>query len=192
MKSSQQDKYSILSCESEADIIRNDGITLCEGTVRAHPAEKLLFADEPHPRRPRCQYCGEMIQMDASLHPWFGRSKTTSIPQAKGQIERLFQTLQSRLPIELRLAGISNLEQTNEFLASCLKEFNAQFALDMDCTRSVFEIDAGHCIRFRNKYYAPTDEQGCRADFNKGTAAIVIRTLSGKLYVYAMAGKEEQ
>ena len=210
MKSSQQDKYSILSCESEADIIRNDGITLCEETVRAHPAEKLLFADEPHPRRPRCQYCGEMIQMDASLHPWFGRSQTTSIPQAKGRIERLFQTLQSRLPIELRLAGISNLEQTNEFLASCLKEFNAQFALDMDCTRSVFEkqpdadkitqflavltprkIDAGHCIRFRNKYYAPTDEQGCRADFYKGTAVIVIRTLSGKLYVYAMAGKEE-
>ena len=106
--------------------------------------------------------------MDASLHPWFGRSKTTSIPQAKGRIERLFQTLQSRLPIELRLAGISNLEQTNEFLASCLKEFNAQFALDMDCTRSVFEKQ---------------DEQGCRADFYKGTAAIVIRTLSGKLYV---------
>ena len=65
----------------------------------------------------------------------------------------------------------------NEFLASCLKEYNAQFALDMDCTRSVFEKQ---------------DEQGCRADFNKGTAAIVIRTLSGKLYVYAMAGKEEQ
>lgn len=149
--------------------------------------------------------------MDASLHPWFGRSKTTSIPQAKGRIERLFQTLQSRLLVELRLAGISNLEQTNEFLASCLKEFNAQFTLDMDCTRSVFEkqpdadkitqflavltprkIDAGHCIRFHNKYYTPTDEQECRADFYKGTPAIVIRTLSGKLYVYAMAGKEEQ
>ena len=77
--------------------------------------------------------------MDASLHPWFGRSKTTSIPQAKGRIERLFQTLQSRLPIELRLAGISNLGQTNEFLASCLKEFNTQFALDMGCTRSVLK-----------------------------------------------------
>ena len=54
------------------------------------------------------------------------------------------------------------------------------------------KIDAGHCIRFHNKYYTPTDEQGCRADFYKGTPAIVIRTLSGKLYVYAMAGKEEQ
>ena len=48
---------------------------------------KTAFADEPHPRRPRCQYYGKMIQMDASLHPWFGRSKTTSIPQAKGRIE---------------------------------------------------------------------------------------------------------
>ena len=36
MKSSQQDKYNILSRESEADIIRNDGITLCEGTVRSN------------------------------------------------------------------------------------------------------------------------------------------------------------
>lgn len=54
------------------------------------------------------------------------------------------------------------------------------------------KIDAGHCIRFHNKYYTPTDEQECRADFYKWTPAIVIRTLSGKLYVYAMAGKEEQ
>lgn len=43
-----------------------------------------------------------------------------------------------------------------------------------------------------NRYYALADEQGCRADFYKGTPVIVIRTLSGKLYVYAMAGKEEQ
>jgi hypothetical protein len=33
--------------------------------------------------------------------------KTSSIPQSKGRVERMFQTLQSRLPIELRLAGIS-------------------------------------------------------------------------------------
>ena len=65
--------------------------------------------------------------------------KTTSIPQAKGRIERLFGTLQSRLPAELRLAGISTIEQANEFLASYLKEFNARFALDMDCIKSVFE-----------------------------------------------------
>ena len=42
--------------------------------------------------------------------------KTTSIPQAKGRIERLFGTLQSRLPAELQLAGISTIEQANELV----------------------------------------------------------------------------
>jgi len=32
--------------------------------------------------------------------------KTSSVAQAKGRVERIFQTLQSRLPVVLRLAGI--------------------------------------------------------------------------------------
>jgi hypothetical protein len=42
--------------------------------------------------------------------------ETTSIPQAKGRIERLNQTMQSRLPVELRLEGVTTIEQANEFL----------------------------------------------------------------------------
>jgi Helix-turn-helix domain len=37
-------------------------------------------------------------------------------PQAKGRIERLFQTLQDRLVKELRLAGIASIEAANRFL----------------------------------------------------------------------------
>jgi transposase len=37
-------------------------------------------------------------------------------PQAKGRIERLFETLQDRLVKELRLAGIDTLEAANHFL----------------------------------------------------------------------------
>jgi hypothetical protein len=37
-------------------------------------------------------------------------------PQAKGRIERLFQTLQDRLVKEMRLAGIATLDQANRFL----------------------------------------------------------------------------
>jgi len=37
-------------------------------------------------------------------------------PQAKGRIERLFETLQDRLVKELRLAGIDSLEGANHFL----------------------------------------------------------------------------
>ena len=240
--------------------------------------------DDPHPRRPRCSYSGEMIQMDASLHVWFGTAKTTlhaaiddatgtvvgayfdqqetlngyyhvfeqilteygipymfytdrrtvfeykrsgegkienntltqfayackqlgvdikttSIAQAKGRIERLFQTLQSRLSLELRLAGVSTTEQANEFLKSFLKEFNSQFALPFDSIQSVFEkqpkkeeinlilsviterrIDHGHCIRIYNKYFVPVDETGSEAYFHKKTKALVIKTMSGDLY----------
>jgi transposase len=37
-------------------------------------------------------------------------------PQAKGRIERLFGTLQDRLVKEMRLAGVSRIEQANRFL----------------------------------------------------------------------------
>lgn len=47
--------------------------------------------------------------------------ESSSIPQAKGRVERLNQTLQSRLPIELRLAGISTIDAANEFLNSYIK-----------------------------------------------------------------------
>src|SRR5207302_883665 len=37
-------------------------------------------------------------------------------PQAKGRIERLFETLQDRLVKEMRLAGIDNIAAANHFL----------------------------------------------------------------------------
>ena len=37
-------------------------------------------------------------------------------PQAKGRIERLFETLQDRLVKEMRLAGIDTIEAANRFL----------------------------------------------------------------------------
>jgi len=50
-------------------------------------------------------------------------------PQAKGRIERAFETLQDRLVKELRLAGISTLEQANTFLDSYLPKYNARFSV---------------------------------------------------------------
>jgi transposase len=49
-------------------------------------------------------------------------------PQAKGRIERLWQTLQDRLLNEMRVAGISTLEAANTFLPDFLIAFNARFA----------------------------------------------------------------
>lgn len=49
-------------------------------------------------------------------------------PQAKGRIERLFETLQDRLIKELRLNNISTVEAANEFLEKeYISKFNAKF-----------------------------------------------------------------
>jgi hypothetical protein len=50
-------------------------------------------------------------------------------PQAKGRIERLFGTLQDRLVKEMRLRGISSIEEANLFLPSYLEEYNEQFGV---------------------------------------------------------------
>jgi len=50
-------------------------------------------------------------------------------PQAKGRIERLFQTLQDRWVVELRLRGIQTLEEANQVLPELIKEHNEKFAV---------------------------------------------------------------
>ena len=48
--------------------------------------------------------------------------------QAKGRVERANRTLQDRLVKELRLAGISGMEEGNAFLPRFMVRFNAQFS----------------------------------------------------------------
>ena len=48
-------------------------------------------------------------------------------PQAKGRVERLFETLQDRLVKELRLAGVTTIEGANEFLIPYLENHNNRF-----------------------------------------------------------------
>ena len=213
-----------------------------------------------HPRKPRAKYYGELLQMDASEHLWFGDYKTflhvsiddatgsilgayfdyqetlkgyynvlyqiltkdgipakfltdnrtifefnkhkhlsdekdtftqfgyachqlgielitSSTPQVKGRVERLFQTLQSRLIVELRIAGIKNVQEANEFLPSFILNFNKRFSVPSNYTTSVFEkqisqekinytlaviskrvIDNGNAVKYKNKYYQFYDD----------------------------------
>jgi transposase len=52
-----------------------------------------------------------------------------STPQAKGRVERVIQTLQDRLPKELRLRGISAREAGNAYLPEFSADFNRRFAV---------------------------------------------------------------
>ena len=127
--------------------------------------------------------------------------ETTSVPQAKGRVERLIQTMQSRLPVELRLKGVTTIEQANEFLPDFIAHFNAQFALAFDSTPSAFEaqppqdkidlvlavicersVDSGHSIRFDKKSFRTLNQAGAPVYLYQKTKGLVIKTFSGALF----------
>jgi transposase len=245
---------------------------------------KVVAICDAHARRPRCKYFGEMLQMDASLHNWFGADKatlhiavddassrivgahfceqetlagyyevfrqilveygipymfftdrrtifeyktvatgkaeddsftqfkyackqlgvdlkTSSVAQAKGRVERMFETLQRRLPIMFRAAGIHTMKQANAALNHYVKAHNAKFSLDHDNIPSAFEkqpsrdkinlilavvtpriIDAGHIVNFERKRYLPVDSAGRPVHYRKGTSGLAIKTLDQRLF----------
>lgn len=51
-------------------------------------------------------------------------------PEAKGRIERLWRTLQSRLVVELRLHNICSIDEANAFLPGFIDRFNRRFAVE--------------------------------------------------------------
>ena len=58
--------------------------------------------------------------------------------QAKGRIERLWETLQSRLPVEFKIRGINTMEAANAFLAEYIDEFNELFSIEPENPTSAF------------------------------------------------------
>ncbi|WP_308387973.1 ISNCY family transposase [Acidithiobacillus sp. AMEEHan] len=71
-------------------------------------------------------------------------------PQAKGRVERLFQTLQDRLVKAMRLADIADIEAANVFLTGYLPEHNARFAvapLDPADAHQSYEGEASELAR---------------------------------------------
>ena len=127
--------------------------------------------------------------------------ESSSIPQAKGRIERLNQTLQSRLPIELRLAGVTDINKANEFIYHYIKEFNEKFSLPLYGIKSVFEmqpskekinltlavltertVDCGHAIQFEKKFYKMIDYKGVQIHYRKGTKVMLIKALDRSMF----------
>ncbi|MEK7777730.1 MAG: integrase, partial [Chloroflexota bacterium] len=50
-------------------------------------------------------------------------------PQAKGRIERMWGTFQDRLVAELRLAGVTTMQEANQVLWGYLPRFNTRFGV---------------------------------------------------------------
>jgi len=97
-------------------------------------------------------------------------------PQAKGRIERLWSTLQSRLPVELRLRGIKTIEAANAFLAGTyIPMYNERFAVKAEaglifipythkedianilCVKEKRKTDNAGSFSFRRQYFTVLD-----------------------------------
>ena len=69
-------------------------------------------------------------------------------PEARGRSERMFGTLQGRLPKDLRLAGITTVEAANAWLkAHYIAEHNAAFAIQAEQEGTAFVADAHEAWR---------------------------------------------
>jgi len=106
---------------------------------------------------------------------------TAHSPQAKGRIERLFETLQDRLVKEMRLLGISTVEEANVYLRDIfLPAFNEKFGVvptsegdvhrqlsdtERENLPSLFSIQHtrvvsnDYCIQFENQWFQLEREQ---------------------------------
>ena len=128
--------------------------------------------------------------------------ETTSVSQAKGLIERDNGTFQGRLVNELRLNGITTIEEANKYLLEIfVPKFNKKFALDYKKFKSVYEtsptpekinytlailtprkIDNGNAIKYYNNYYQPYENNILKC-FRAKTKCLVIKAFDGNLFV---------
>ena len=128
--------------------------------------------------------------------------ETSSVSQSKGLVERTNGTFQGRLVNELKLNGITTIEEANKYLLEVfVPDFNQRFAMDYKKFESVFEaspseekinytlavlsprkIDNGNSIKYYGKYYQPylNNELKC---FLPKTECLVIKAYNGDLLV---------
>jgi len=85
-----------------------------------------------------------MLHQDGSRFAWLAGTPgiehiAAYSPEARGRSERMFGTLQDRLPKELKLAGISDIEAANRFMREVyLPAHNARFARAPQIAESAF------------------------------------------------------
>ncbi len=115
--------------------------TLFETTehyLKAYGKPVSLYVDKHSTYRINRQATIEEELKDFQPQSQFGRAMVelrielicANSPQAKGRVERLFETLQDRLVKELRLAGISTKEEgTRYFREVYIPKHNAKFAI---------------------------------------------------------------
>jgi transposase len=104
-------------------------------------------AGEPVDRQALTQVGRAMRELNVQMIPAYS-------PQARGRSERSFRTWQGRLPQELRLAGVTTLEEANRFLRErYVAEFNERFSVAASAQGTAFvpcartDLDRIFCLQ---------------------------------------------
>lgn len=118
--------------------------------------------------------------------------------QAKGRVERLWETLQSRLPIEFALADITTVDAANVFLAGYINEYNTLFAVEAEdsekayreispalnpdnilCTIEKRTFDNGGVFSFYNRTFKIVADKPDRILPHKGNINVLVSPVFG-------------
>jgi transposase len=140
----------------------------------------------------------------------FGRALETlcinpihaSSPQAKGRIERLWGTLQLRLPVDLRVAGIKTVHEANDYLLGYTTKHDGMFSVEphdeLDaflpsppadvlkyilCVRESRKATGDSSISWQRKKVIAVKDNGVQQLFKKGAALEVLSLLDGSLAI---------
>lgn len=145
---------------------------------------------------PLTQFTRAMRELDIEVIP-------ANSPQAKGRVERSFDTHQDRLVKELRLAGISTRDAANRFLQErYLPDHNARFAVeptdptdahrpllkphDLDAILSVQTtrtVDHDFTVRLQNRFFQLGPQQPVR--LRPGDTVLIEQRLDGTTHLRA-------
>lgn len=254
--------------------------------IKSPKCQKTKHKNNVHPLRPRRSRFGELVQIDASIHNWFGTNRpkaglhgaiddatgtivglsfdfyetlsgyytmlyqiltkygvpeafysdnrtvfeyrkqkdqrqeydtntqfkrccsqlgieliTTSVSQAKGRVERLWGTLQSRLLNELKLNKIQTIEDANKFLPNFVIRFNRRFGVSPINKESAFVkgcnlndinfylsiiveryVRLGAALKYKNNFYQLVNSCGEIIKLQNNTIVKVIETYDKRLF----------
>jgi len=125
-------------------------------------------------------------------------------PQAKGRIEKLWDTLQSRLPVEFKIRGIDTMEAANAFLSQFIVAYNEKFGVEPENPEPAFrplepgiEFDHILCIKeertiiedsafsYKGKYYQLVRNGRKAAAMPKAKLTVLSSSKIGVKAIYA-------
>jgi transposase len=149
MDDATNETYSMFFCEQEGTMSSFQGLS---ETMKKHGLPCSLYVDrgshyfftpkagEKVDKARLTQVGRAMRQLGIEMIPAYS-------PEARGRSERMFGTLQKRLPQELRLQGITDMAQANRFLReSFLPAHNARFAKAAEVEGSAFTPLCGFAL----------------------------------------------